>query len=136
MKKSHIFGIIIIGMAIMIIISTAGDASTYVSFDEAKVMADNGSQNNIHVVGTLLKDENGKIVGIEDSEDKLSFSFIMVDENSHQQKVHYPKPMPPDFIRSEQVVVVGAYDQQAFVADKILMKCPSKYQETEVKVTN
>ncbi len=136
MKKSHIFGIIIIGMAIMIIISTAGDASTYVSFDEAKVMADNGNQNNIHVVGTLLKDENGEIVGIEDSEDKLSFSFIMLDENSHQQKVHYPKPMPPDFTRSEQVVVVGSYDQQAFVADKILMKCPSKYQETEVKVTN
>jgi len=136
MKKSHIFGIIIIGMAIMIIISTAGDASTYVSFDEAKVMADNGNQNNIHVVGTLLKDEYGEIVGIEDSEDKLSFSFIMVDDNSHQQKVHYPKPMPPDFTRSEKVVVVGSYDQQAFLADKILMKCPSKYQETEVKVTN
>ncbi len=136
MKKSHVFGIIIIGMAIMIIISTAGDASTYVSFDEAKVMADNGNQNNIHVVGTLLKDENGEIVGIEDSEDKLSFSFIMVDENSNQEKVHYSKPMPPDFTRSEQVVVVGAYDHQAFVADKILMKCPSKYQETEVKVPN
>ena len=136
MKKSHIFGIIIIGMAIMIIISTAGDASTYVSFDEAKVMADNGNQNNIHVVGTLLKDEYGEIVGIEDSEDKLSFSFIMVDDNSHQQKVHYQKPMPPDFTRSEKVVVVGSYDQQAFLADKILMKCPSKYQETEVKVTN
>jgi len=136
MKKSHVFGIIIIGMAIMIIISTAGDASTYVSFDKAKVMANNGNQNNIHVVGTLLKDENGEIVGIEDSEDKLSFSFIMVDENSHQEKVHYQKPMPPDFTRSEQVVVVGSYHQQAFVADKILMKCPSKYQETEVKVTN
>ena len=136
MKKSHIFGIIIIGMAIMIIISTAGDASTYVSFDEAKVMADNGNQNNIHVVGTLLKDEYGEIVGIEDSEDKLSFSFIMVDDNSHQQKVHYQKPMPPDFTRSEKVVVVGSYDQQAFLADKILMKCPSKYQETEVKVPN
>jgi len=120
----------------MIIISTAGDASTYVSFDKAKVMANNGNQNNIHVVGTLLKDENGEIVGIEDSEDKLSFSFIMVDENSHQEKVHYQKPMPPDFTRSEQVVVVGSYHQQAFVADKILMKCPSKYQETEVKVTN
>ncbi len=136
MKKSHVLGIIIIGMAIIIIISTAGDASTYVSFDEAKVMADNGNQNNIHVVGTLLKDEYGEIVGIEDSEDKVSFSFIMVDDNSHQQKVHYLKPMPPDFTRSEKVVVVGSYDQQAFLADKILMKCPSKYQETEVKVTN
>jgi cytochrome c-type biogenesis protein CcmE len=42
--------------------------------------------------------------------------------------------VPPDFSRAEQVVVIGAYkDQDLFVADKILMKCPSKYQETELK---
>ncbi|MEQ8807932.1 MAG: cytochrome c maturation protein CcmE, partial [Imperialibacter sp.] len=36
MKKSHIFGIIIIAVAVMVIVSTAGDASTYVSFGEAQ----------------------------------------------------------------------------------------------------
>ena len=35
MKKSHIIGIFVIAIAIMIIMTTAGDASTYVSFGEA-----------------------------------------------------------------------------------------------------
>ena len=44
------------------------------------------------------------------------------------------EPMPPDFLRSEQVVVVGKYTDDVFVADQILMKCPSKYQEESVQV--
>jgi cytochrome c-type biogenesis protein CcmE len=41
--------------------------------------------------------------------------------------------MPPDFTRSEKVVVVGSYHNDLFVADKILLKCPSKYQENKLK---
>ena len=43
MKKTHIFGIIIIAIAVMIIIITAGDASTYVTFTEARKMAGEGN---------------------------------------------------------------------------------------------
>ena len=64
----------------------------------------------------------------------LSFSFIMVDQNNLEQEVIYNQPMPMDFLRSEQVVVVGSYKKNKFIADKILMKCPSKYQENEIKV--
>ncbi|WPP48408.1 cytochrome c maturation protein CcmE domain-containing protein [Catalinimonas niigatensis] len=132
MKKTHIFGIIIIAVCVMIIMSTAGDASTYVSFKEAKVMATGGQDKKIHVVGQLSKDEEGNIVGIQPSEDKLSFSFIMVDDNQQEQRVFYNEPMPADFTRSEQVVVIGSYHNDVFVADQILMKCPSKYQEKEI----
>lgn len=133
MKKSHILGIIIIGVAIAVVISTAGDASTYVNFDTAYTMASNGNNNSIHVVGQLKKAPNGDIVGIQPSADKLSFTFVMVDENQQEQLVFYNEPMPPDFQRSEQVVVIGSYNEDVFVADKILMKCPSKYQENTVK---
>ena len=57
----------------------------------------------------------------------------MVDENNKLQKVFYRDPMPADFLRSEKVVVVGSFKNDAFIADKILMKCPSKYQEQELK---
>ena len=77
MKKSHILGIVVIGLAIMIIVSTAGDASTYVSFDVAKELAEDGNDNLIHVVGTLKKDETGNVVGIEKSQDMLSFAFAV-----------------------------------------------------------
>lgn len=133
MKKSHIIGIIIIGIAIAVIISTAGDASTYVTFDEAQEMASSGNSSSIHVVGELKKTQSGEIIGIQPSVDKLSFSFVMVDENQNEQTVFYNEPMPPDFQRSEKVVVIGSYQQNMFVADKILMKCPSKYQENTVK---
>jgi len=134
MKKSHIFGIIIIAVAVMVIVSTAGDASTYVSFGEAQELAEKGNANMIHVVGALKKDEQGQPVGIQTSPDMLSFSFIMVDQNNLEQEVIYNQPMPMDFLRSEQVVVVGSFKKNKFIADKILMKCPSKYQENEIKV--
>ncbi|MEM8894108.1 MAG: cytochrome c maturation protein CcmE [Bacteroidota bacterium] len=134
MKKSHILGIIVIGLAIMIIVSTAGDASTYVSFDVAKELAEDGNDNLIHVVGTLKKDEAGNVMGIEKSQDMLSFAFVMIDNNAKEERVIYNEPMPADFMRSEQVVVIGSYKKDYFVADKILMKCPSKYQEEEVQL--
>ena len=132
MKKTHIFGIVIIAVCVMIIMSTAGDASTYVSFKEAKALATGGDDKMIHVVGQLPKDEQGNIYGIQPSADKLSFSFVMVDENQEEQRVFYNEPMPADFVRSEQVVVIGSYHNDVFVADQILMKCPSKYQEQEI----
>jgi len=132
MKKSHIFIIIIIAAAIGIIISTAGDASTYVTFGDAYKMASQGNESSIHVVGELTKDANGQIVGIEEGPDRVSFSFIMVDENGKHQRVEYGEPMPPDFIHSEKVVVIGHYTGDVFKAEKILLKCPSKYQETKV----
>ena len=132
MKRSHIIGIIIIAAAIGIIISTAGDASSYVTFDVAQEMAANGNTKSIHVVGELTKDSSGEVTGIYPSPDKLSFRFIMQDENGKQQEVFYNEPIPPDFKRSEKVVVIGSYNENVFVADKILMKCPSKYQEETV----
>ena len=113
----------------MVIISTAGDASSYVSFSEAMEMAERGNNNKIHVVGKLKKDDNNQVVGIESSDDRLSFRFTLIDENNLEQTVYYPNPMPTDFLRSEQVVVIGAYSNDRFIADKILLKCPSKYQE-------
>lgn len=135
MKKSYIIAILFIAAAIAIIISTAGDASTYVSFDQAYQMASNGNKTQIHVVGTLKKNDAGDIMGMEKSADKLSFSFVMIDENQKEQKVYYNEPMPPDFARSEQVVVIGNYYDNTFLANKILLKCPSKYQEEKINAS-
>ncbi|MBS1680927.1 MAG: cytochrome c maturation protein CcmE [Bacteroidetes bacterium] len=132
MKRSHIIAIVIIAVAIGIIVATAGDASTYVTFGQAKQMASEGNTTAIHVVGQLKKDSAGHVVGLENSIDKLSFSFVLVDDNKKEQQVLYNEPMPPDFLRSEKVVVIGGYQQDLFIAKKILLKCPSKYQEQKL----
>lgn len=137
MKKGHIIGLGVIGIAIMIIITSIGDASTYENFSTAKIMADNGNSEAIHVVGGLKKDEAGTVLGLDISEDKTSFMFLMVDNDGKEQKVYYNEPVPADFARAEQVVVIGSYkNDELFVADKILMKCPSKYQETDVQAAS
>ena len=134
MKFSHILGILVIAIAVIIIISTTGDASSYVDFKEAKAMAVSDARE-IHVVGKLKKDEHGQVVGLVPAADKLSFSFVMIDEKGEEQQVLYNNPMPPDFLRSEQVVVIGRYQGNSFVAGQILLKCPSKYQEQELQPT-
>ena len=134
MKKGHISGLGIIAIAIVIIMTSIGDASSYESFSTAWEMKEDGEDKAIHVVGKLKKDETGQVAGIEVREDKTSFTFLLVDNEGTEQKVFYNEPVPADFQRSEQVVVIGSYrDKDIFVADKILMKCPSKYQETDVQ---
>jgi cytochrome c-type biogenesis protein CcmE len=68
MKKSHIIGIVVIAIAVFVIISTAGDASTYVTFKEAKTLFDEGNDKKVHVVGQLKTSESGEILGVEPSE--------------------------------------------------------------------
>lgn len=135
MKKSHILGIVVIAIAVFVIISTAGDASTYVTFDEAKALSDAGSDKKVHVVGQLKTSESGEILGVEPSQDKLTVTFLMVDNNEQTNKVFYNKPMPPDLKQSEQVVVIGQYKKDMFYADQILLKCPSKYEENTLQVS-
>jgi cytochrome c-type biogenesis protein CcmE len=134
MKKSHIIIIIVIAVAVGILISTAEDASSYVTFSEAYSLASTGAQKDIHVVGQLKKNSAGEIIGIEEGADRVSFSFVMVDDKGKEQKVFYNQPMPQDFKKSEKVVVIGGYDGETFRANKILLKCPSKYQEQKVNI--
>jgi cytochrome c-type biogenesis protein CcmE len=134
MKKGHIIGLGIIAIAIVIIMTSIGDASSYENFNTAWEMKEDGEDKSIHVVGQLKKDQTGQVSGIEVGEDKVSFTFLLVDKEGTEQKVFYNEPVPADFQRSEQVVVIGSYrEKEIFVADKILMKCPSKYQETDVQ---
>ena len=104
------------------------------TFDEAHTMWTSGNKKEIHVVGELKKDNEGHIIGIEEGADRVSFSFLMVDDNGKEQKVDYKEPMPADFTKSEKVVVIGSYAGDTFHATKILLKCPSKYQEQKINV--
>lgn len=59
------------------------------------------------------------------------FVFDMQDETGQQVKVIYGKPKPANFEQAVSLVAIGHYDEQqsAFMADDLLVKCPSKYQE-------
>ena len=134
MKNTSAISIVFISIIVIIIISTFGDASTYVTFSKAKDVYESGSLTKFHVVGKLNKDEDNNIQGLMKSDDKMSFTFQMIDEDGMKEKVFYGEPMPPDFLLSEQLVVIGGYENNTFIADDILLKCPSKYTEENIKI--
>jgi cytochrome c-type biogenesis protein CcmE len=103
-----------------------GDASTYENFEVA--MENPGRE--FHVVGVLNR-EKEKFYNPQ--EDPNYFTFFMVDEKGKESKVVYHNPEPADFDRSEKIVIVGKMDGDHFEASKILLKCPSKYTDNQVK---
>ena len=127
MKKSSIAGILIIALAIGIIISTYADSSTYGSFADAKE-----STSELHVVGQLNKE---KELFYDPQQDANYFAFYMSDNEGRESKVVFNGAKPQDFERSEQIVLTGKMVGNEFHASKILMKCPSKYTNDEVEIT-
>jgi cytochrome c-type biogenesis protein CcmE len=61
------------------------------------------------------------------------FTFMLQDENGKLVKVISGKPRPANFEQAISVVAIGSYSaqEQAFMADDLLIKCPSKYQEQQ-----
>lgn len=124
MKKTHIIGIIVIAIAIGAIISMVADAATYADFAKAQEYPGREFQ----VVGQLNKE---KSIEYAPETNANEFSFYMVDNSGNERKVVFNGAKPQDFERSEQVVITGSLEGEQFLADKILMKCPSKYNNGE-----
>lgn len=137
MKISHIIGIIIIAIAIGIIASTAGDASVYVTFAKAQAMKQDGDDKMIHVVGKVRKDAQGRVTDVlyNPAIDPNHFEFTLVDNDNRAERVVFNSPKPQDFERSEQIVIIGNMQDDHFQCNKILLKCPSKYQDGTLETT-
>ena len=58
------------------------------------------------------------------------FSFYLEDDQEEVRLVHYQNPKPASFEDAEKIVVEGHLGGDVFQADRILMKCPSKYSDT------
>lgn len=122
MKKTHIILIVIIALAIGAILSTFASSSTYASFNEAL----NEPEREFHVVGQLSKE---KPLEYNPEANANLFTFYLIDRDGKEKLVKFNGTKPQDFERSEQIVVSGKMKNDAFYADKILMKCPSKYND-------
>ncbi len=60
-----------------------------------------------------------------------NWTFLLQDETNEQVKVIYPEPRPSNFEQAISIVAIGRYEasKDAFMAEDLLVKCPSKYQE-------
>ena len=126
MKKTHLIAIAAIFAAIFTIISGAKDVSTYSSFSEASANA-----RTVKVTGELNLEED---IIYKPEIDPNVFSFHMIDTKGESRKVIMKQAKPQDFERSESIVVTGEMKGEDFVADEILLKCPSKYKDDEIRI--
>lgn len=135
MKKTHIIALVIVGIAIAMIASAYGDSSTYMTFNVAKKYAKQGNTNNVHIVGALKKDAHGNPMDLhfDDKSAVMELSFSLVDDSLTTEHItFYDVAKPMEIERSEKIVVIGHYENGKFKGEEILLKCPSKYENTEL----
>ena len=63
--------------------------------------------------------------------DNESFAFDLEDQDGGIATVYHKGAIPQNLMEADSVVVVGRYIDGDFVAQNILVKCPSKYQAKE-----
>jgi cytochrome c-type biogenesis protein CcmE len=126
MKKTHIIGLVVIALGVGFLIKMlSSEFSRYETFESDYAQAG----KEINVVGELEKEME---MYYNPHKDANYFSFYLKDDAGVTKKVVYKGIKPRDFERSEKVVVIGKLEEDEFTAKKILMKCPSKYVETEI----
>ncbi|UKT64631.1 cytochrome c maturation protein CcmE domain-containing protein [Pedobacter mucosus] len=126
MKKSAIIGLITIAISVGILFSLNANTDTYSNFKQAA-----SSDKEEHVMGYWEKSEGIYYDAVKDAN---HFSFHMKDDKGEVREVIYNGTKPQDFEKSEKLVLIGKMDKDKFYASKILMKCPSKYNDNLVEV--
>lgn len=126
MKKSYLIAFLALVAGIAIIVSASKDVSTYATFESATL-----NNGRVKIAGQIDKNVDIKYDPVESPN---SFSFSMVDSDGEIMPVIIKKPKPQDFELSETVVVTGEIQGETFVADEVLLKCPSKYKDEELKL--
>jgi cytochrome c-type biogenesis protein CcmE len=122
MKTTHILAILAVAITTGIIITTFSGSGTYSHFEEAFAHP----ERDFHIIGTLNTE---KPLEYDSRIDHNLFAFYMFDQHGMESRVIYRGAKPQDFEKSEQVVIVGSAEADAFHAKQLLLKCPTKYNE-------
>ena len=93
----------------------------YLSFDEARK-----SKGVVQVMGGLDKESDR----YDTSSQELFFT--LVDPQGATMPVSYKGTKPANFKDAISIVAIGRFHDGRIEAEKLLVKCPSKYQGSEV----
>jgi len=121
--RKYFFVVLILGFIGYAGYFFADSVTPYVSVAEART-----SERNVQVKG--LPDDT-----VEPHMENNMFVFSISDEETGETMlVRYKGVKPDNFDEAYHVVAIGKYTGDAFAADKLLIKCPSKYESEKGKV--
>ena len=117
MKPASWLGLaIILGALVFGATAFVKTLTPYVSFETAR-----RAQGSVQVMGKLDKSSiRYGAVGALD--------FVIVDGVGDSLPVSFVASRPANFDQAVQVTAIGHYDGRVFQADRLMLKCPSKYQ--------
>jgi cytochrome c-type biogenesis protein CcmE len=119
LKRGIAIGVVVIaaGIGLMSLV-TGGGVTPYVGFTEARA-----AKSDVQVLGDIMTGQS-----TYDTQ-AGAFSFFITDDKGDRMKVLYDGTKPGNFDQATSVVCVGRYTNDVFHAEKLLIKCPSKYQD-------
>lgn len=126
MTKIYIAAIFLIAGGVLFFSMSGKDLTTYTTFEQA-----GQTSQKVKIAGQLAKD---KEMIYDPQVDPNHFTFFVRDNDGQERKVVLNAAKPQDFELSEQVVLTGRMKGDEFHASELLMKCPSKYKDEEIKI--
>lgn len=115
--KIILAAVIVLAVGVWAFSSFTGSMTSYVSFAEAQKRT-----SRVQVMGEINHEQV-----VWDVDHQL-LTFPIKDTTGTVMQVKYTGTMPGNFGQATHAVCVGHYNGQAFEADQLLIKCPSKYQ--------
>jgi len=107
----------IVGVSVAFILN----ASPYVTVSEARKTG----ATNVHLKGELDKGS------IQNDLAARTIRFRIKDTTGELMTVVYSGPPPQDMAQATEVVAIGSMKGNEFHSEKLLIKCPSKYEGKE-----
>ncbi len=123
MNRKYLYGLgalLILGFAAFSLTSFRESLTPYVPYDQART-----ADRVVQVAGGLVKGSSSYAQG------EHSLRFTLTDKATGDTlRVRYQGVKPSNFEDAVSIVAIGRYQasDQEFQADKLLVKCPSKYQ--------
>lgn len=120
MKGYYVLAAVIVIACIALGASSFKSSMTPYVEDFAQVKA--SKAESVQVVGNVVK---GKTTYNPEASELV---FFIKDTKGKEMQVDYRGTKPGNFEHADRVVVAGQFKDGAFKAEKLLVKCPSKYK--------
>lgn len=126
-SKSAIVSVVVVGLACTgLFASFVNSASPYTTISEAR----KSRGGTVHLVGDIVPNT------IQSMPRERTVQFQISDSTGEKVTVHYKGNAPAALSTANRVDAVGQMDCNVFRSEKLLLKCPSKYEsQTAEKAT-
>lgn len=106
----------------LVMYNFSSSIGSYVDFEQAEERSGYRS----FVIGTWVPDMPHGF-----NMETRTFNFHMKDESGNIRRVVFNNAKPSNFEDADQLVVKGTMQNGVFFSDDMLVKCPSKYNDTQ-----